>query len=167
VTLLSNLLISLSVGLVIVVIWAMVYTRRTGKPFIVWDSGEPDHDPADLVENVSLESLQGTWRMVSVGRNGNFAPQHVIESANVVMKIDGNKLRMVDDQTGAIFTLNHDVVPNQMNQIADDGDEHLCVIRFRNYELEICQGEPGKPRPTNFRANRRDGASLTRFKRIA
>ena len=164
---LPKILISLCVVLVIVVVWAMVYTRRTGKPFIVWDSGEPDHDPDDLVENVSPESLQGSWRMVSVGRNGNFAPQHMIEQSNVVMKIDGHEMRMVDDQTGWTFTLNREVVPNEMDQVADDGDEHLCVIRFRNHELEICQGEPGKPRPTNFRANRRDGASLTRFERIS
>jgi hypothetical protein len=73
----------------------------------------------------------------------------------------------VADQTGGTFAINCDAVPNEMNQIAEDGDEHLCIVRFRNQELEICQGEAGKPRPTHFRAKRRDGASLTRFKRVA
>jgi len=161
-------LLFLSVVAVIVYIWGLVYSRLTGKPFIVidWDAGKPDYDPADLVENVSLESLQGTWRMVSLGRNGNSAPQHGIEQANIVMKIDGNDMRIVNDQSRSTFTLNNDVVPNQMDQIGD-GDEHFCLVRFRNHELEICQGEAGKPRPTNFRAKRRDGANLTRFKKIA
>jgi uncharacterized protein (TIGR03067 family) len=161
-----KMMMPLGVVLVILVIWATIYKRRTGKPFIVWDSGERDHDPSDLVENVTLESLQGVWRMVSVGRNGNFAPQAVIDQANLVMKIDGNRMGMADEQTGATFTLNQGVVPNELDQLADDGDVHLCVVRFRNHELEICQGEPGKPRPTNFRARRRDGASLTRFERV-
>lgn len=153
--------------LAIVILVAMRHARHTGKPLFTYDSGEPDHDPNDKLENVSLESLQGTWRMVSVGRNGNFAPQDGIEQANIVMKIDGSEFRMVDDQAGGTFTLNRDAVPNEMNQIADDGDEHLCIVRFRNHELEICQGDVGKPRPTAFRVKRRDGASLTRFKRIA
>jgi uncharacterized protein (TIGR03067 family) len=161
---LVNTLLFLSAVVVIVVIWGVVYTRLTGKPLIVVDW---DYNPADVVENVSLDSLQGSWQMVSIGRNGNFAPQHGIEQANIVMKIDGNEMRIVADQTRSTFTLNHDAVPNQMNQIADDGDEHLCIVRFRNHELEICQGEAGKPRPANFNANRRDGANLTRFKKIA
>jgi uncharacterized protein (TIGR03067 family) len=157
-------LVFLIVVVAIVIIWGIVYTRRTGKPFIVVDW---EYNPNDLVENVSLESLQGTWRMVSLGRNGNFAPQQGIEQADIVMKIDGNQFRIVGDQTGGTITLNCEVHPNEMNQIDDDGDEHLCIVRFKNHELEICQGEVGKRRPTHFRANRRDGASLTRFKKIA
>jgi uncharacterized protein (TIGR03067 family) len=165
------LLATIAIASIAFVAWGIIYTRTTGKPFIVIDTGRPKSDvgdatDAEIVEYVSLDSLQGTWEMVSVGRNGNFAPKHVIEEGNVVMEITGSEFRLVDTHEGGKLKLDNSVSPNHMDQLVDDGDVHHCVVRFRSRELEICQAEAGKKRPKDFSSQRHDGASLTRFQRM-
>lgn len=43
-----------------------------------------------IIDHVSLDRLQGLWRMISVGRNGNFAPKEVIEKSNFTIAIVSN-----------------------------------------------------------------------------
>lgn len=125
----------------------------------------PDHD-GDVVDLVTLESIEGLWRMISVGRNGNFAPPEVIEKGNVTVAIVGNTITPTDTLELSTIELNNNVIPNQLDQTDQNGDKHLCIIRMRGGNLEICQGEVGKPRPTSFNRQRNDGASLTMFEMV-
>lgn len=151
-------------------IWAIVYKLSTGKPFIVVHGGRNDttardHD-GEIVDLVTLESIQGLWRVISVGRNGNFAPPEVIEQGNIAIAIVGNTMTLTNTLELSTIELNNDVIPNQLDQTDQDGDTHLCIIRKRDGNLELCQGEVGKPRPTNFDRQRNDGASLTMFEMV-
>jgi uncharacterized protein (TIGR03067 family) len=121
----------------------------------------------NIVDNVSLESIEGLWRMISVGRNGNFAPKAVIDKANLTIAIVGGTFTVTNSLEMSTVELNNKVTPNQLDQIDANGDKHLCIVRLRNGCLEICQGEAGRPRPTDFNRKRKDGASLTMFERIA
>ena len=121
----------------------------------------------DIVDDVSLEAIEGLWRMISVGRNGNFAPKDVIEQSNFAIAIVGNTLTVTNSLEMSTIELNSSVVPNQLDQTDQDGDKHLCIVRLRNGYLEICQGEAGRSRPKDFARRRRDGASLTLFERVA
>lgn len=132
-------------------------------PDLSMHEAKPDDE---IIENVSLETVQGRWRMVSVGRNGNFAPQHVIEKGNLVMTITADRYLLNGTQEGGRLKICGGSMPTQMDQLGDDGDSHLCIVRIRNKELEICQAEVGGKRPSDFRAMRSDGASLTRFEKI-
>ena len=60
------------------IIVGLIYRKSTGKPFITYDNGKlelwktrPDDE---IQDTVSLQEIEGLWSMVSVGRNGNFAP---------------------------------------------------------------------------------------------
>ncbi|MDB4766939.1 hypothetical protein OAG71_04545, partial [bacterium] len=110
----------------------------------------------------------GLWSMVSVGRNGNFAPPDVIKRSAIAIAIIGNTFTVTNTLKLSTVEIKNDVVPNELDQTADDdGETHLCIVRFRNGMLEICQAEVGKPRPTDFSHQRTDGASLTLFQKTA
>jgi len=151
-------------------IWALIYKLTTGKPFIVVHSGRNDAPAPDaeseIVDVVTPQSMEGLWRMISVGRNGNFAPPEVIERGNVAIAVVGNTITDTATLELSTFQLNNDVIPNQLDQTDQNGDTHLCIVRMRGGHLEICQGEVGKPRPTNFDRRRHDGASLTLFELV-
>lgn len=125
----------------------------------------PDYD-GEIVDLVTLESIQGLWRIISVGRNGNFAPPEVIEQENVAIAIVGNTMTLTNTLELSSIELNNDVIPNQLDQTDQNGDTHLCIVRMRGGNLEICQGEVAKPRPTTFDRQRNDGASLTMFEMV-
>ena len=171
---LSIILPLISVSLIAAfVLWGVIYTWTTGKPFIVVHSGSPNPKAVErdfeevIVDHVSLDHLQGLWRMVSVGRNGNFAPKEVIEKSNFTIAIVANTLTNTSALTMSRIEIKNDVVPNHLDQTDEDGETHLCIVRLRNHHLEMCQGEVGKPRPIDFNRKRRDGASLVLFERIA
>lgn len=139
-----------------------VKKNNTGNPKI---SGEDAEEV--IIDHVSLDELQGLWRMISVGRNGNFAPKEVIEKSNFTIAIVSNTLTDTSALTMSTIEVNNDVVPNHLDQTDEDGETHLCLVRLRNNHLEMCQAEVGKPRPIDFNRKRRDGASLVLFERIS
>jgi len=119
-----------------------------------------------IVDDVSLEDMQGSWEMVSVGRNGNFAPPEVLQNASVGFVVSGARFFIEATNGTGTLKVDRSFSPVHLDQCDDDGDTHLCIVRLRNGELEICQGETGSPRPETFDPNRHDNASLTRFKRV-
>jgi uncharacterized protein (TIGR03067 family) len=158
-----------AVVLVVLGVSSVIYKLVTGKPLFVFDDGktkiwktQPDDD---IVVDVTLESIQGLWEMVSVGRNGNFAPPELIEQSQVAIAIVGNTSTMTKTLELSTVKINNDFTPNHLDQTDENGDKHLCIVRMRNGLLEICQAEVDKPRPSDFDHMRSDGASLTLFKR--
>ena len=149
-----------------------IWSRVTGKPLLSANTnatGSSNASAADdrIIDSVTLEAMQGEWELVSIGRNGNFAPQHVIDNSRMTMSIDGDNMSVVESDGSSKLKVDNGVSPTQLDQLDDDGDLHLCIVRIRNDELEICQGEVGKDRPTDFNPNRSDGASLVRYAKQA
>lgn len=123
---------------------------------------------------VTLESLQGKWKMVSLGKNGNIAPAAMIENAEIYMHINGNKYTVITaGETGDQGTIKLDMSQQPVHfdqyimQGEDAGDVHLGIVRFRDGILENFQGDKGKPRPKQFVRQWSDGASLAGFKRVS
>jgi uncharacterized protein (TIGR03067 family) len=131
--------------------------------------GGHDEEPS-----VSLDALQGKWRMVSVGKNGNFAPPQFIANAKIFMIIQGDQYSIVNDgDAGDRGTIRLDASqkPAHFDQHIsagkDAGKVHLGIVRFRDGMLENCQADKGRERPKDFARNRKDGASLACFKKVA
>jgi uncharacterized protein (TIGR03067 family) len=121
---------------------------------------------------VTIESLQGKWRMVSVGKNGNFAPPQFIANTRIFMLIDGDTYKVeTNGSIGDVGKLVLDTTksPVCFDQVitggSDAGKTHLGIVRFRDGLLENCQAEKGNPRPKDFNRNRKDNASLASFRK--
>jgi uncharacterized protein (TIGR03067 family) len=122
---------------------------------------------------VTIESLQGKWLMVDVGKNGNFAPKEVILGARIYMTIEGDRYTVTQGGKAGdcgiiqLDTSKSPVTFDQQIVAGDDaGKKHLGIVRFVGDDLENCQAEVGSPRPRDFARKRTDGASLARFKRV-
>lgn len=122
---------------------------------------------------VTLEALQGRWRMVSVGRNGNFAPPQAMANVKIVMTIQGENYFIESNGTksdSGLIRLDTTQNPVHFDQVITGGDDagntHLGIVRFRDGLLENCQGEKGHPRPKDFARKRNDDASLASFRKL-
>lgn len=123
--------------------------------------------PGDVILNeISLQDIQGCWQMVSVGRNGNFAPPEIFEQRIMKLRIEGVHFIIEPRNTTGTLRVDNSFQPVCLDRCDDDGDIHLCIARIRNGELEICESKIGADRPQSFDPDRKDNASLTRFKRI-
>lgn len=120
----------------------------------------------EILNEISLQDMQGCWKMVSVGRNGNFAPPEFFEQEIVRFVIEGVRFAIEPRNTTGTLKVDNSFEPVHLDRCDDDGDVHLCIVRIRNDELEICESENGADRPQSFDPERKDNASLTRFKRI-
>jgi uncharacterized protein (TIGR03067 family) len=160
-------LIVFAVGFAAVMaIWGFIYTKRTGKPFIVIDSGKPKSPPPVATgEPVTVDLIQGRWRMIECGKNGKFAPIFELALSNFVMEISGDRFTLAGSNEGGRLQIDGSSFPTVMDQICDDGDIHRCIARLVDGQLEICQGDANKPRPADFSRSRKDDATLTRFSR--
>ncbi len=129
--------------------------------------------PADS-EPVTLESLQGKWKMVGVGKNGRFAPATFIANAKIYMTIQGDKYTVTNDgEIGdqGIIKLDTKQTPVHFDQHVKHGDDagavHLGIVRFNDGILENFQAEKGCPRPKKFVTKWSDGASFAKFRRVS
>ena len=130
-------------------------------------------DPRDINKDcVTLEDLQGRWRMVSVGKNGNFAPPQMFINTRIDLLIEGTSFTVfTNDERNKVghFQLDSTQNPTHYDEHFTEGDTgtNLCIVRVRSGEIEFCQAEEGDPRPKNFSEKRTDGATIARFRRTA
>src|SRR5262245_44750611 len=123
---------------------------------------------------VTLEQLQGRWRMVSVGKNGNFAPPGMFANVKIMMVIEGSRYTVIsngEQGDGGTIQVDSTKSPAHFDQRIDRGDDagksHLGIIRFREGMLEHCQADKGRERPKDFSRKRKDDASLACFRKVA
>lgn len=127
----------------------------------------------EVINDVSLDAIQGDWKVVSLGRNGRFAPESHLASANMTFSISGRQFENLAESgtlelekvTSSTSELPEAVVTH-MDQRGSTGDLHKCIVRLVNGQMEVCQAEVGKPRPVDFKRKRKDGASLVRFEKV-
>jgi uncharacterized protein (TIGR03067 family) len=125
-------------------------------------------------EPVTLEALQGKWKMVGVGKNGRFAPASFLANAKIYMTIQGDMYSVTNNGTlgdQGIIKLDTNQTPVHFDQYIqkgeDAGDIHLGIVRFKDGVLENFQAENGSPRPNKFVTKWSDGASLAKFRRVS
>lgn len=117
-----------------------------------------------------LERHQGTWRTTTSIYDGRSAPEGVIRSItrtvekdHVVWKRDGKPFagtRIELDPSREPHTI--DVIPDGGK---DRGERVLGIYKLKGDRLTICMAEPGKPRPSEFKAEPGSGWTLRTFVR--
>lgn len=153
------------------ILWGIVYTWTTGKPFIVVNfenpsPGSTDTAPAIEGQAVTIDALQGEWRMLECGKRGRFAPVEELALADVRMKVLGDRLTMLGSGATDILHLNGSTFPTELDQVGPDGEVTRCIARMINGQLELSQADVGKPRPTDFSRLRSNPNTVVRFTRL-
>jgi uncharacterized protein (TIGR03067 family) len=107
--------------------------------------------PRDEAGN-EAKKLAGTWQVVSAAFDGKALPADQASKRQLVF--DGNQfISYSDGKKGntLTFQLTLDKKPAWIEVKRSDLDEAaLGIYRLEDDKLELCYGEPGKPRPTKF-----------------
>jgi uncharacterized protein (TIGR03067 family) len=125
--------------------------------------------PADAVKD-ELERHQGTWSVTSSVYDGQPASEPVVRSIrrivagdHVVWERDGKSF------AGTKIELDPAREPKAIDVIPDGGPDRgrrvLGIYKLQGDRLTICMAAPGRPRPTEFRAEKGSGWTLRTFRR--
>lgn len=121
---------------------------------------------------VSLETLKGTWKMVSLGQNGDFEKLQDMAAADILLTIDGDKYTVSaggKNQEEGTLKVDAGQTPVHLDQTLTSGDDsgktHLGLVRLVDGRLENCQAAFDQPRPAGFESQKDSTASLAVFER--
>ena len=105
----------------------------------------------------SLEKLQGEWKVIRIGKNGNRAPRLLMWIVRIRFRIDNDRYitsaRGETIEEGRLTLQPHEEFAylDQHVETGDDaGKTHLGIIRFVNGKLEHLQADVGDERPSGF-----------------
>ena len=142
------------------------------KPAAAEEKPTAAEKPADDQQKVLLDSLQGKWKMVSLGQNGDFSSPTDMTPHNIVFAIDGQKYTVTagdEVQEQGTVAVDSEQDPPHLDQNVTDGPDsgktHLGIFRLTDGKLENCQGAFGQPRPSTFESEKDSTASLAVFER--
>jgi uncharacterized protein (TIGR03067 family) len=125
--------------------------------------------PQDEAAKQDMKQFEGTWRTVSVEREGKPAPPEAIGQGRLVL--DGNKFTFTfaGETTRGTYQVDPTKKPKALDILPMDGpDKGKTVLGI--YELEgamhkTCLAAPGQPRPTSFTSKPGSGNTLYVMKR--
>ena len=133
---------------------------------------EPAAAESEEKTPTTSEKLQGTWKMVSLAQDGNFASPNDVSGANILFIIDGDNYTVSagdEVQEKGTITVDEKQDPPQLDQHitegTDAGKAHLGIYRIVDGRLENCQGALDQPRPASFESEAESTASLAVFER--
>ena len=114
-----------------------------------------------------LAKVQGKWTAM-VGPEDNIPLSLEIKdkTVNVVVKLEGEELKLKGE-----FAIDDTKIPKEWTWLkfkGSDGNEmgeNRAIYKLDGDELTICNGGPGKARPTDFKAGAEPTATLLVLKR--
>lgn len=129
-------------------------------------SKSPNVVPAVEGSPVTLDALQGEWRVLEMGKRGRFAPIEELALADMRMRVSGERLTMITSGETDTLKLNVATFPTEMDQIGIHGETTRCIARMIDGHFEICQADAGQARPTSFSRERSNKNTIVRFVRL-
>jgi uncharacterized protein (TIGR03067 family) len=117
-----------------------------------------------------LKRHEGTWSVTSSVYDGQAASEdlvrsimRIVEGDHAVWERDGKRF------AGTTIELDPAREPNAIDVIPDGGrnrgERVLGIYKLEGDKLTICMADPGKSRPTEFKAERGSGCTLRTFTR--
>jgi uncharacterized protein (TIGR03067 family) len=123
-------------------------------------------DAKEDAVKAELETLQGTWQLVSVETEGKAPPEDLIKTIRVVIAASKHTVH-VGDQVPARdipFTIDPAKKPKETTDKLPDGTEIKGIYELDGDTLKSCVAPPGKDRPTEFKGT--GGNTVRVFKRV-
>lgn len=126
-------------------------------------------DPArDDAAKADLNSLQGTWVLVSAVRDGKPSTEDDVKRTKIVFTGDRFQFpKEVDDATSQRGTIRVDPTkrPRQMDSTSPTGEVSQGIYEISGDDYKVCFAPPGKPRPTGFASEPGSGFLLQLWRR--
>lgn len=120
----------------------------------------------------SLKELQGEWKVVRIGKNGNRAPFFIMWLAKLRFRLEGDRYTVVasgQPMEEGTFTLSPQDGYAWFDQVIGTGPNrgktHLGILRLLGTKLEHLQSEIGDPRPLGFPYGKSTVANMALMKR--
>jgi uncharacterized protein (TIGR03067 family) len=130
---------------------------------------KPPPEPADAA--AAKEKFQGTWRCVTVEREGARIPDEQLASKDSFLIVKGDKMswKVGDKTVGDEYAYKLDVTqtPKQLDQYHDAAGDTVIergIYVLDGDELKICRSHPKFDRPTEFKTTA-PGTTMFTFKR--
>ena len=121
---------------------------------------------------LSASDLHGTWKMISLGRAGNFDSPDDMRSAGIEFVVDGQKYSVAAGGTvqeqGTLVLISSENpahLDQQVTEGPDAGKSHLGLVRIVDGKLQNCQAAFGEPRPESFESRAGSSDTLAVFER--
>lgn len=126
-------------------------------------------NPAVADDKDDLEKLQGTWKLVSLEKDGKKQPEDAIKNFKVIIKDD--KFILKDGNTDYEATIKLDTAkkPKTIDLAVKDGDKAETkkgIYQLDGDDLKLCvAGAPDGERPAEFATKPKAGVGLVVLKR--
>jgi uncharacterized protein (TIGR03067 family) len=103
--------------------------------------------------NPKSEALSGDWKVLAASQNGQQATKQALAGMSVKFDSDQFILKMGSRKEVAMFELPETKSVQQINILSgrQDMQESKGILKLKDDLLIICWGDPGSPRPTQFK----------------
>lgn len=121
----------------------------------------------------SLKDLQGEWKVIRIGKDGNRAPRFLMWLVDIRFRIEGD--RYTTSAGGEVIEQGKLQFQSKANfawldQHVESGDDagqvHLGIVRLVTGRLEHLQAEIGCERPLGFPYNKETKGNMALMKRV-
>ena len=116
-----------------------------------------------------LARLQGTWKVVSLEKDGKKRSEDEIKGLKVIFKEDKFIIKEGDKEFEAVLKLDVGAKPKAIDLMVKQGDQSQTlkgIYHLDGDDLKICAaGAPGGDRPTEFATKPKAGVGLVVLKR--
>jgi uncharacterized protein (TIGR03067 family) len=116
-----------------------------------------------------LDNLQGSWKVVSLEKDGKKQPEDALKTIKVVIKDDKFILKEGDRDSEATIKLDPSSKPKTIDLTVKEGDALKTlkgIYQLGADDLKICAaGDPGAERPKDFATKPKANVGLVVLKR--
>jgi uncharacterized protein (TIGR03067 family) len=138
----------------------------TGRP----DAASAQSSAAETAYKADLETLQGTWRPISMELDGEFLPQERLEYTRLTIDGENFTFDTGKDSHGGLYKIDPSHDPKQLDIVITRGDEkgkvYLVIYKFEDGKMVQCMEESNAKRPTEFVGKAGSGNLLEYWQRV-
>ena len=115
-----------------------------------------------------LDTMQGTWNLVSALEGGKTLPEDKVKQTTIV--VEGNTFRfpgLAEDATARAgkFELDATKNPKEMDSTSAEKEVSLGIYELEPDSYKVCFAPAGKPRPNDFSSEPGSGQILQIWER--
>jgi uncharacterized protein (TIGR03067 family) len=125
--------------------------------------------PKEELAKKELEKFGGTWKAVTVVRDGKEAPPDEVAKTTLTVKGEKYTFRVGDETIEGTHKLDPTKSPREIDAVRTEGPDKgkpiLGVYELTDDTFKVCFAPAGKERPAEFASKAGSGNRLMTFKR--